>query len=225
MRSLLALLLACLWAPLLPVSAASAGGDLLPVLISPHNPRTSTVGPAPGMFLVARRTLQDSHFRQSVVYLLEHDKHGTAGLIVNRPSHIRLSEAVAEIDEAAASRHALYYGGPVGVSQITMLLRNEAAAPLLTPVDGDVFVSANRQVLERLLAAGKPQNELHFYLGHAGWAPGQLDFELVHKHWHLVTGDADAIFASDIDSLWKRLIQRLEPLGIQVKADTPSRFF
>ena len=216
MRSLLALLLACLWAPLLPVTAAWAGGDLLPVLVSPHNPRTSTVGPAPGMFLVARRTLQD---------LLEHDSNGTAGLIVNRPSHIRLSEAVAEIDEAAASHHALYYGGPVGVSQITMLLRNEAAAPLLIPVDGDVFVSANRQVLERLLAAGKPQNELHFYLGHAGWAPGQLDFELLHKHWHLVAGDADAIFASDIDSLWKRLIQRLEPLGIQVKANTPSRFF
>ena len=225
MRPILALLLAWLWTPLLPVTAAWGGDAMLPVLVSPHSPHTSAVGPAPGMFLVARRTLRDMHFRQSVVYLLEHDDRGTAGLIVNRPSQIRLSEAVAEIDEAAARHHALYYGGPVGVSQITMLLRNEAESPLLTPVDGDVFVSANRQVLERLLANGKPENELHFYLGHAGWAPGQLDLELVHKHWHLVAGDADAIFASDIDSLWKRLIQRLEPVGIQVKANTPSRFF
>lgn len=225
MRPILTLLLAWLSVPLLPVTAAWAGDTLLPVLISPHNPQTSTVGPAPGMFLVARRTLRDSHFSQSVVYLLEHDKRGTAGLIVNRPSQIRLAEAVAEIDEAAARDHALFYGGPVGISRITMLLRNEAASPLLTPVEDDVFVSANRQVLERLLAAGKPQNELHFYLGHAGWAPGQLDLELVHKHWHLVAGDADAIFASNINSLWKRLIQRLEPVGIQVRADLPNRYF
>ena len=224
MRTILAPLLG-LWLPLCPLTTASAGDGLLPVLISPSNPQTSTVGPAPGMFLVARRSLQDSSFSQSVVYLLEHDDRGTAGLIVNRPSRIRLSEAVAEIDTEAASQHALYFGGPVGISQITMLLRNEAASPLLTPVDGGVFVSANRQVLERLLAAGKSEKELHFYLGHAGWAAGQLEFELIHKHWHLVAGDADAIFASDIDSLWKRLIQRLEPPGIQVKADTPERFF
>ena len=224
MRTILALL-AGLSLPLCPLITASAGDGLLPVLLSPSNPRASTVGPAPGMFLVARRSLQDSNFSQSVVYLLEHDDRGTAGLIVNRPSRIRLSEAVAEIDAEAASGHALYFGGPVGISQITMLLRNEAASPLLTPVDGGVFVSANRQVLERLLAAGKPENELHFYLGHAGWAAGQLEFELLHKHWHLVAGDAEAIFASDIDSLWKRLIQRLEPTGIQVKADTPERFF
>lgn len=55
-----------------------------------------------------------------------------------------------------------------------------------------------------------------FYIGHSGWAAGQIDYELESGSWHVVSADIDAIFTSETDSLWDRLIEQLEPTGIQV---------
>ena len=75
------------------------GGLLVPTTMVPGSPDKVTGKPGPGMFLVARRALEDSHFGQSVVYLVEHDEGGTLGLIVNRSSDVSLSEAVPDIED------------------------------------------------------------------------------------------------------------------------------
>ncbi len=198
------------------VGESVVGGSLVPTSIAPALPDTITGKPGPGMFLVAKRALNGSHFGQSVVYLVEHGEGGTVGLIVNRSSDISLSEAVPDIEDNLAAAHALYYGGPVGLPRILMLVRSESATEGMTHVVDDVYISSDRRVLDEVLAARKPDNKLRFYLGHSGWAAGQLDFELLRGSWHVVAADTDAIFSDETGSLWNRLIERLEPTGIQV---------
>ncbi|MCP4769584.1 MAG: YqgE/AlgH family protein [Gammaproteobacteria bacterium] len=193
-----------------------ASEPLVPATIAPALPGTSTGKPGPGMFLVARRALGDSHFGQSVIYLVEHDEEGTLGLIVNRASAISLSEAVPDIDDERAEAHVLYYGGPVGLPMILMLVRSESATEGMAHVAEDVYISSDRSVLEAALAAKKPASELRLYIGYSGWAAGQLDSELVRGSWHVVAAGTDAVFSGETDSLWDRLIDRLEPAGIQV---------
>lgn len=168
------------------------------------------------MFLVAKRELDGSHFGQTVIYLIEHDEVGTLGLIVNRSSDISLSEAIPDIEAEPAAAHVLYYGGPVGLPAILMLVRDESASELLEHVAGEVYVSADRSVLGEILAAGKPANEVRFYIGYSGWAAGQLDSEIERGSWHVVSAEANAIFSDETELLWERLIERLEPMGIQV---------
>jgi putative transcriptional regulator len=198
-----------------------AGGPLVPTTISPILPDTITGNPGPGMFLVAKRALEDSHFGQSVVYLVEHGGDGTLGLIVNRSSNVSLSEAIPDIEDKLTTVHALYYGGPVGLPMILMLVRSESAAEGMAHVVDDVYISSDRRVLDEVIAAKKPDSELRFYIGHSGWAAGQLDFELLRGDWHVVTADTDAIFSGETDSLWNKLIERLEPMGIQVDNRPP----
>jgi len=193
-----------------------ADGSLDLISIDPALPGTRSGEPGPGMFLVARRALDGPHFGQSVVYLVEHDDNGTLGLIVNRSSDISLSEAVPDIEDTQETAHALYYGGPVGLPMILMLVRSESAIEGMAQVAKDVYISSDRRVLDEVLVAKKPASEVHFYIGHSGWAAGQLDFELKRDSWHVVAADIDAIFSSQTDSLWNRLIDRLEPRGIQV---------
>jgi len=193
-----------------------AGRAFDPISTAPALSDTRTGEPGPGMFLVARRALDDSHFGQSVVYLVEHGEGGTLGLIVNRPSEISLSEAVPDIEDRQATAHALYYGGPVGLPMILMLVRSESATEGMAHVADNVYISADRRVFDELLAAKKPENEVHFYIGYSGWAAGQLDFELARDSWHVVAADTDAIFSGETESMWNRLIERLEPRGIQV---------
>jgi putative transcriptional regulator len=189
---------------------------LVPTITAPALPGTSTEKPGPGMFLVARRALDGSHFGQSVIYLVEHDEEGTLGLIVNRASDISLSEAVPDIEDKRTSAHALYYGGPVGLPMILMLVRSESAIEGMAHVTDDIYISSDRRVLDEALAAQKPASEIHFYFGYSGWAAGQLDYELLRGSWHVVAADTDSVFSSDTGSLWDQLIERLEPSGIQV---------
>ncbi len=193
-----------------------ADGWLDPTSIVPALPDTSTGEPGPGMFLTATRALDGSHFGQSVVYLVEHGADGTLGLIVNRSSDIGLSEAIPGIEDQRATTHALYYGGPVGLPIILMLMRSESATEGMAHVADDVYISSDRHVLDEVLATKKPGSEVRFYYGYSGWAAGQLEFELERGSWHVVAADTDAIFSGETDSLWNRLIERLEPKGIQV---------
>lgn len=188
----------------------AAGGPMVPISITPSLPGTSTGKPGRGMFLVARRVLDDFHFGQSVVYLVEHDENGTLGLIVNRSSDISLSEAVPDIEDEQAAAHSLYYGGPVGLPMILILMRSEAAIDGMNHVASDVYISSDRRVLDEVFAANKSSNEVRFYIGHSGWGAGQLDSELERGSWHVVAADTAAIFSAETDSLWDRLIERLD---------------
>ena len=181
----------------------------------PLIPAINISKPLPGRFLVASRSLDDPRFIQSVVYLVKHGSRGTLGLIVNRPGNVSLLEAIPGIEDKQAEAHTLYYGGPVGQTVVFMLLRNEPARQGVAHIAGGVSFSSERQVLDRMLAANKPPNEIHFHIGHSGWAPGQLLFEIQHGSWHVVDGDTDVIFSDETDSLWGRYIEDLEPLGIQ----------
>ncbi len=191
---------------------------LTPVITGPGIPGAMDREPAPGKFLVAQRDLQDPHFSHSVIYLLDHGPGGTTGLIVNRPTEVKLSEAISGIREQVAAGYPLYFGGPVQHSRIIMLMRNASQSRLVQHVVDDIYVSADRNVMDRLLAENKPEDELHFYVGHAGWSAGQLARELRRGSWHLVEADAQAIFSSEPRTLWERLIERLEPEGLYVKA-------
>lgn len=179
-------------------------------------PRPTGGAPAAGMFLVATRALDDSHFGRSVVYLLEHGDDGTLGLIVNRPGDSSLLEAVPDLADVGAAAHGLYYGGPVGLPMIMMLARGDRAAEGMAYVVEDVYLSSDRDAMEAALAAGRSASELRFYVGYSGWAGGQLESEFERGSWHLVPGDADTVFSADAEKLWPRLIEQLEPEGIEV---------
>ena len=176
---------------------------------------------APGLFLVSSRALTDPHFSRTVIYLVAHNDEGSLGLVINRPSEIRLADAVSGVDAEAGEDHAIYYGGPVRHNMITMLIRSEQENPLVRQVDDDVFFSHDRRVLDRLLDEHKPTDALRFYMGHAGWVPGQLQQEIERGEWFVISADPVTIFSSRPASLWTRLIDKLDPGGLYVGLARP----
>ena len=54
--------------------------------------------------------LPDPHFERSVVLLCEHNEDGSFGFILNKPSILKVDEAINDIDEFPET---LYIGGPV----------------------------------------------------------------------------------------------------------------
>jgi putative transcriptional regulator len=173
--------------------------------------------PAPGMFLVATRYFQDPDFRETVVYLLQHDMHASFGVIVNQPSSKKLAEWLPDLAGTALASQTLYAGGPVNPELMVTLVENRAwvntyDAWLLRHVQDGIFASMNPAIIDRLLPEVEQQNvRVRFYFGHIGWVPGQLEREIERDYWHLLSGHVDEVFSLEAGSLWERLIERLEP--------------
>jgi putative transcriptional regulator len=190
-------------------------GFLAPVPITPKVLRT----PAPGMLLVASRAVHDRYFTATVVFVLQHDEHGSLGIIINHPAQVRLGDWMPELDGTPQASMLLHYGGPVYPEYMTVLMENwkpeqrEDDPDRVFHVTGKLYASFDPSVLKELQQAGAdPQRRLRCYFGHLGWYAGQLEKEIQNHYWHLVPGDVDAVFGSETGSLWQRMIERLEPL-------------
>jgi putative transcriptional regulator len=176
------------------------------------------VAPAAGVLLVARRDLPDPNFHRAVVFLTAHGAGGSVGVIVNRRTRLRLVDAVPDLPGVEKTTHTLFFGGPVAATQVVMLMRNEQPGAEIAPVVDGVYLSADRDVLAALIARNKPARDLRLYVGHAGWAPGQLQQELARRDWYVIKADAGWLFADDVDTLWERLIDKLDPAALFVRA-------
>jgi len=68
-------------------------------------------------FLIAMPGLEDASFARSVVYLCEHSPRGALGLVINKPSDIKLKNLFEKVDlpldrvDLAAA--PVFQGGPV----------------------------------------------------------------------------------------------------------------
>ncbi len=161
--------------------------------------------PAAGMFLVAQPDLQDPNFAHSVVLLFDYGEHGAAGVIVNRPTEALLQDLLPETEGAGQVAGKVYLGGPVLPQGVLVLMRAASAPEEARAVFDDVYVSADRDLLDRLAKDG---GTFRVYAGYAGWGPGQLDWEIRKGGWALVPADAEAVFGDDPMAVWRKMLRR-----------------
>ena len=160
--------------------------------------------PVTAILLVGRAELPDPDFADSVVLVMNNLGSAPAGVIVNRPTHVAVAELFPDLKRLAPLHDKVYFGGPVGVESVWFLFR--AATPpehAIQAFDG-VCLSADRELLLKLLGRAKPMEGLKIFLGHAGWAPGQLEAEINRGAWNLERADSEAIFNGKSERPWPR---------------------
>lgn len=184
-------------------------------------PRTQPLAPQKGIFLVAKPGMQDPRFQRTVVLLLAHSDKGTVGVIINRPTEILLSRVLPNLQVPAADEHALFFGGPVGMDMLIFLMRRNAPPKHGSHVMTDVYYSADRETLEELLKQRQDKHELRLYLGHSGWAPGQLAAEIARGDWLLARANSVTVFQKDLHTIWPELIEHHPGPGMLIKKTVP----
>ena len=66
-----------------------------------------------GHFLIAGCELRDPNFFKAVVLIVEHTEEGAMGLVINRPSSLSVSNALAGHFDIPETGETVYCGGPV----------------------------------------------------------------------------------------------------------------
>jgi putative transcriptional regulator len=168
------------------------------------------------ILLVARKNLPDPFFRDSVV-LVTNAGRAPLGVIINKPLDMKLADALTGERKARLRDEKLFFGGPVGSENVLFVYRaKDAEEDALQLMDG-LYMSASRQVLDRLLARDEPLEGLRIFAGHAGWEPGQLEGEIARGDWALAPAEADAIFKARPQELWRELRAKADRTKIRFR--------
>lgn len=164
---------------------------------------------AQGKFLVADRQLLDPNFIETVVLLIHYGSDGAMGLVINRSVQIDLSLVFPDMKELQDRKGILHIGGPVQPNGILLLARTASPPGSATPVFGDVYLSSNLELLQRLIKNPAEEERYQIYAGYAGWAPDQLESEFDRGHWHVLNADSAILFDKDSSVIWQELIDRV----------------
>ena len=178
---------------------------------------------AKGKFLVASRRLRDPNFRETVVLLVEYGLGGAMGLVINRPSEIKLATVFPDIKALKERKDTIYVGGPVAVNRMLLLVGAPLVPEASQEVTQDVYISSSWKVLERLMKDAAKEERFRIFAGYAGWAPDQLDFETSRGDWHVLKADAETVFDKKPAEIWQELILRASVKWVRVQAPFRSK--
>ncbi len=174
--------------------------------------------PAAGRLLVATRQVAGPIFGESVILLLDANDEGAAGLIVNRPTRLPLRELFPELDALAERGDRVHLGGPVEPRGLLFLFRSEHPPEDTRRILGDLHLGQSARALRAVVDAGAPASRLRAFVGHAGWAPGQLEGEIARGDWLVAEGAPGLPFSETPETMWREKIRALE--GLRVRRET-----
>src|SRR5579862_4099401 len=91
-----------------------------------------------GKLLISSPALVDPNFRRTVVLMTHHDEEGAVGLVLSRPSELRIDEAVPDLGDLPYADEVLYIGGPVQPEAVVVLVDLEEPREDAEPIVGGV---------------------------------------------------------------------------------------
>ncbi len=177
-----------------------------------------------GKLLIAMPGMGDPRFDHSVVYMCSHGDDGAMGLIVNKPSDLRIKALLGQLNIACripvVGERLVHFGGPVEMSRGFVLHSADYDANLHSLQISESFsMTATLDVLEDLASGRGPLNSM-VTLGYAGWGPGQLEDEIAMNGWLTAEASAQLVFDVADDDKWEAALATLgvDPLTLSASA-------
>ena len=165
----------------------------------------------PGSLLVAMPALSDPTFAGGVVYVLDHAETGTLGVVLGRPSEVRLRDVLPGWSDLAVEPGVFHVGGPCETDTALCLATTAGRGPA-EPDSGLRQVAPGVHLVDLDTDPADLEGEvtgLRVFAGYAGWSDGQLAGELAEGAWACVPGvPADVLAAVSGPELWRAVLRR-----------------
>ena len=134
------------------------------------------------------------------------------GLVINQPLGKRIRryatdslQQLAGGEDACAELGRIFYqGGPVHQRYLFFLHRLDGLVEGGTKILDGLYLGGNldtKYAEADILRPDAPR--LRFYLGYAGWEPGQLESEINAGTWFLAPGQPEIVLASTPETMWQ----------------------
>ena len=157
------------------------------------------------MLLIAAPSMLDPNFRRSAILLIGHDADGALGVVLNRPTELRVCDLVEQLTPLAGTDALIHEGGPVQRDGLVVLADFATGDAESTFLLDTIRMISEADDLETL---GAEVERARVFVGYAGWAPGQLEAELAREDWILAQAQAEDVFCDQPSALWASVLTR-----------------
>ena len=165
-------------------------------------------------FLIATKKMKDDRFEKTVIAMLECNKSGAWGLVINKPlGALPIALLINPSLSTTKERERLYninipifWGGPVDTKTIFVLHSNEYKSDS-TNNYGKISISQDYDILFDIAKNEGPKKSL-VILGYSGWGSGQLEGEMERDHWILSDIDLDITFDNESKTKWNKAYKK-----------------
>jgi len=167
-------------------------------------------------FLIAMPGINDTYFKNSVIYVCEHNEEGAMGLMINAPLNITVGDMLNKVDLEPQSlqqkefslSNPVYNGGPISEDRGFILHRPLEHFESSLTMSNELTVTTSKDILAVLGTSVEPDDYI-VALGYSGWSTGQLEEELAKNSWLTVEADTKIIFDTPIQEKWSCSIKKL----------------
>ena len=165
------------------------------------------IKPEKGRLLISEPFLPDPNFERTVVLLCEHNDEGSFGFVLNKPSIIKVNEVMEDIKTL---QETVFVGGPVQQDTLHFIHRNTAIESPSQILDG-IYWGGSFDSLMFLTDTNQLSGEnIRFFLGYSGWAPGQLVTELEEDSWIVCDFvNEELLFDTEPKMMWKKALDNM----------------
>jgi putative transcriptional regulator len=158
-----------------------------------------------GQIIVSMPSLEDERFYKTVIYMCAHSSEGSMGIIINKKIDYDLYPDLLEqlgIDKPLDKKKLfIRYGGPIESGRGFVLHSDDMIRKETLNIDKGVALTSTAEFFDDLSIGKGPKNSI-LALGYAGWAPGQLEVEILQNSWMSLPVDTSFLFDDEVSRKW-----------------------
>ncbi len=159
-----------------------------------------------GKILISTPDISGDIFSRSVVLIIEHDKNGAFGMILNKSNH----QMSLQVQHLLGRDIEIYEGGPVETERIFFIIKGIAITEEFLPINKEYYLTEDMEaVIVAVVNHVLPLENLKVFAGYSGWESQQLDEEVQNKLWIPVEQYNMDYTLPNNQNLWKKIMQNL----------------
>ena len=171
-----------------------------------------------GQLLVSLPGLRGDYFAHSVTLLIEHNRDGAFGLVVNKPLDANLSELLSEYDIECNEEVTLLETGPVEQNRLFFLHSSDAKYESSVAINDEITLSTSLDIVHDIAKRQGPRHVVAG-LGYAGWSGGQLENEILQDVWLVTPYQLELIFTTPFE---RRPEEAARLIGVDLNLISPT---
>jgi len=169
--------------------------------------QSNNLKPAKGKLLLSEPLMGDYYFGRSVVLLVEHNREGSFGVILNKPVTARFNDVISDFPAFDAD---IYIGGPVETNKLFYLHTFGSKVDDALEVADGIYWGGDLEIIKELIYTGQAnENNIRFFIGYSGWGADQIDTELKRNSWIVANLGKEPFFNVRPAEMWDTLMKQL----------------
>lgn len=167
----------------------------------------NNINPVKGKVLIAEPFLEGRYFKRSLVLLVEYNKEGAVGFVLNKPINLSVDDILINIAHFDGD---VFLGGPVDTDRVYYMHTLAELIPRSIHICDNLYWGGDFSVLKELIEQKKvSQDQVRFFAGYSGWTAGQLDDELNEDSWLVSELDVKDIMNCGNEKLWEQSLRKM----------------